>query len=111
MTSRDRSAEVFAALADPTRREVIARLSEGGASTASRLAEDIPVTRQAIAKHLAALEEAGLVASERVGRENRYRLTPAPMAEAVTWLASVGAEWDERLERLRSLIDRTRRPG
>ena len=109
MSPADRSAEVFAALADPTRREVIARLSAGGASTASRLAEEIPVTRQAIAKHLAALEDAGLVASERVGRENRYRLTPAPMAEAVSWLTSVGAEWDERLDRLRSLLERARR--
>jgi DNA-binding transcriptional ArsR family regulator len=110
MSPRDRSPEVFAALADPTRREVITRLSQDGASTASRLAEEIPVTRQAIAKHLAALEEAGLVASERIGRENRYRLTPAPMAEAVSWLTAVGAEWDERLERLRTLMERGRRP-
>jgi DNA-binding transcriptional ArsR family regulator len=99
---------VFSALADPTRREVILRLSADGAATASALAEEIPVTRQAIAKHLAALEDAGLVASERVGRENRYRLTPGPMAEAMTWMASVGAEWDERLSRLSRLMERRR---
>jgi DNA-binding transcriptional ArsR family regulator len=112
MTSRDRSAEVFSALADPTRREVVLRLSRDGATTASRLADALPVTRQAIAKHLAALEEAGLVASERVGREQRFRLTPGPMAEAVTWMTSVGAEWDERLSRLRASFERGgRRPG
>jgi DNA-binding transcriptional ArsR family regulator len=101
---------VFSALADPTRREVILRLSADGAATASALAEELPVTRQAIAKHLAALEEAGLVASERVGRENRYRLTPGPMAEAMSWMASVGAEWDERLSRLSRLMERRRGP-
>lgn len=103
--TRDADA-VFSALADPTRRSVIMRLSVDGASTASALSADIPVTRQAIAKHLAALEEAGLVASERVGRENRYRLTPGPMADAMSWMASVGAEWDERLSRLGRILDR-----
>ena len=108
MTKRDPDA-VFEALADATRREVIARLSSGGESTASRLADELPVSRQAIAKHLVALEDAGLVASERVGRENRYRLTPGPMGDAVSWLASVGAEWDDRLARLRDVLSRKRR--
>jgi DNA-binding transcriptional ArsR family regulator len=97
---------VFAALADPTRRRVMLSLSERGPATATRLARDLPVTRQAVAKHLAALQEAGLVAGERVGREHRYRLTPAPLADAVSWMASVGARWDERLDRLRSLVHR-----
>jgi DNA-binding transcriptional ArsR family regulator len=64
------------------------------------------VTRQAVAKHLAMLEEAGLVSGERSGRERRYRLTPAPLGEAVSWMASVGSEWDERLEALRRHLGR-----
>jgi DNA-binding transcriptional ArsR family regulator len=98
MSGSDR---VFEALADATRREVVRRLSEDGPRTATELAADLPISRQAVAKHLAALSEAGLVRSERRGREHRYRLTPAPLAEAVGWMASMSAEWDERLERLR----------
>jgi DNA-binding transcriptional ArsR family regulator len=64
------------------------------------------VTRQAIAKHLDALEDAGLVASATSGRARRYRLTPGPMTEAMGWMTDVGAEWDERLESLRSLFAR-----
>ncbi|MGH2726543.1 MAG: ArsR/SmtB family transcription factor [Actinomycetota bacterium] len=97
--------EIFAALADETRRRVGLRLSEGGETTASRLAEEIPVSRQAIAKHLMALEEAGLVASERVGRENLYHLTPARLSEAVSWIAEVGGDWDGRLARLRKHLE------
>jgi DNA-binding transcriptional ArsR family regulator len=90
---------VFAALADPTRREVIGRLAQEPAS-ASALALELPVTRQAVAKHLAALDRAGLVAARREGRELRYALNPEPMGEAMAWMASVGAQWDERLVRL-----------
>jgi DNA-binding transcriptional ArsR family regulator len=90
---------VFAALADPTRREVIGRLAQEPAS-ASRLALELPITRQAVAKHLAALDRAGLVASRREGRELRYMLNPEPMGDAMAWMASVGASWDERLARL-----------
>jgi predicted ArsR family transcriptional regulator len=68
--------------------------------TATELAGVLPVSRQAIAKHLAELEQASLVVGERVGRENRFRLTPAPMGEAVSWMNSVGAQWDDRLSRL-----------
>ena len=96
----DATDAVFSALADPTRREVVRRLSERASMTATELAEVLPVTRQAIAKHLAELAQARLVVGEKVGRENRFRLTPAPMAEAVSWMASVGSEWDERLSRL-----------
>ncbi len=96
---------VFSALADPTRRQVVRWLSEQGSMTATELSARLPVTRQAIAKHLSALEEAGLVSGERVGRENRYRLTPAPMAEAMSWMASVGSDWDERLSRLRRQLN------
>jgi ArsR family transcriptional regulator, cadmium/lead-responsive transcriptional repressor len=91
---------VFAALADPTRREVVRSLAERPGLTASLLAGELPVTRQAIAKHLAALAHAGLVDAHRQGRETRYTLTPAPMADAMEWMVSVGAEWDLRLQRL-----------
>ena len=90
---------VFTALADPTRRAVIGRLAHEPAS-ASALAHELPVTRQAVAKHLAALDRAGLVAARREGRELRYALNPEPMGEAMAWMASVGAQWDERLTRL-----------
>jgi ArsR family transcriptional regulator, cadmium/lead-responsive transcriptional repressor len=91
---------VFAALADPTRREVIRSLAAEPGLTASRLAGDLPVTRQAVSKHLAALSGAGLVEARREGRETRYVLTPAPLAGAMEWMTAVGAEWDERLARL-----------
>ena len=107
MIPGDRSPEVFAALADPTRRRVLDRLSRGGPASATELATALPVSRQAVAKHLAQLEEAGLVAGERSGRERRFRLTPGPMADAVSWMAEVGSEWDQRLDALRA---RFRRP-
>jgi DNA-binding transcriptional ArsR family regulator len=97
---------VFAALADPTRRQVVQSLSAGSTVTASALARDLPVTRQAVAKHLAFLHDAGLVAAERRGRETHYRLTPAPLTEAASWMAAVGAEWDDRLEALRAHLAR-----
>lgn len=92
---------MFAALSDPTRREVVRCISEGGPVTATELAERIPISRQAIVKHLASLEEAGLVDSTVQGRSRRFRLTPGPMREAMGWMADVGAEWDDRLEALR----------
>ena len=97
---------VFAALADPTRRQVVLSLSSGSTVTASRLALDLPITRQAVAKHLAALDHAGLVAAERRGRETHYRLTPAPLTEAASWMAAVGAQWDDRLAALRTHLAR-----
>jgi DNA-binding transcriptional ArsR family regulator len=97
----DASGAVFAALADPTRRRLIGELAARGSATATELAAELPVTRQAVAKHLAALGAAGLVDGLRQGRETRYRLTPRPLADAARWMAEVGAAWDERLEALR----------
>ena len=103
----DGEALVFGALADPTRRSVMRLLSELGPRSATELAEELPITRQAVAKHLASLAEAGLVEVAAVeGREKRYRLTPAPLLDATSWIASLGAEWDERLEALRSQLRR-----
>lgn len=96
-----RNGQVFAALADPTRRAVLAAVAEAGASTATQLAGRLPVSRQAVAKHLGVLEAAGLVRGERVGREQRFSVTPAPLLDAGTWLLRAGQAWDDRLERLR----------
>jgi DNA-binding transcriptional ArsR family regulator len=91
---------VFAALADPTRRDVVRALGQAPTS-ASELATRMPVSRQAIAKHLASLAAAGLVDSTRDGRQVRYTLTPGAFSDAVAWMTEVGAAWDARLAALR----------
>lgn len=101
-----RPGAVFEALADPTRREVVRRLAEDGPATATELAGDLPVTRQAVAKHLATLAEAGLVTSDRRGRETRFSFTPQPLADAVSWMADVGAQWDDRLQALSQYLEK-----
>jgi DNA-binding transcriptional ArsR family regulator len=106
--SDERVNAIFSALADPTRRAVILALSESGPVTATTLAAELPVTRQAVVKHLEALAEAGLAQAERSGKEMRYRLTPEPMTEAVRWMVGVGAEWDVRLEALRKHLGPSR---
>jgi DNA-binding transcriptional ArsR family regulator len=97
--------DVFQALADPTRREVFALVARGRARTATELAAALPVTRQAVAKHLAILEDARLVDSERAGRAMCFHATPAPLSEAIEWMAQVGGQWDERLGRLRAAVE------
>lgn len=99
---------VFSALSDPTRRAVMQSLSDDGPSTVTELAARLPVSRQAVAKHLDALETAGLVSATVSGRSRRYRLTPRPMTGAMAWMTDVGAEWDERLEALRRLVAKRR---
>ena len=96
---------IFTALADPTRRAVLRSLAEGGAATATQLATRFPVSRQAVAKHLTTLGDAGLVAPERSGREVRYRVTPDPLRDAMGWMAAVGSQWDRRLEALRGRVE------
>ena len=91
---------VFAALGDETRWSVLAALGEGDAS-ASALAGRLPVSRQAIAKHLAVLRSAGLVEATRVGRETRFTVVSAPLDELAAWAQAAGRRWDARLERLR----------
>jgi DNA-binding transcriptional ArsR family regulator len=100
--------DVFDALGDPTRRHLVETLAEREA-TATELAAELPVTRQAVAKHLTALREAGLVESRRSGRETLYRLEPAPLNRAAAWIAQVGGAWDARLGRLRDHLERPRR--
>jgi DNA-binding transcriptional ArsR family regulator len=96
---------VFVALADPTRRRMVERLARGSTVTASGLASELPITRQAVAKHLAALRRARLVNTKRVGRETRYSLDAEPLGDAARWIATVGAEWDERLADLGRLVE------
>lgn len=100
---------VFAALADPTRRRIVEQLASGVPATATGLAAGLPITRQAVAKHLDLLGSAGLVSRHREGRETRYRFTPQPLEGAAAWMAGVGAEWDDRLARLARLLDDARR--
>ncbi len=103
--SGDRVDRVFSALSDPTRRAVITCLSDGGPTTLARLADELPVTRQAVAKHLAALEQAGLVSASADGRSRTFRLTPGPLTEAMGWMVDVGGDWDSRLESLRRYVE------
>jgi len=105
----DRVDTVFSALGDPTRRRVLDEIGRRGGATATEIAADLPITRQAVAKHIAILAGAGLVGAHRAGRETRYRVTPAPFGEAIDWMTSVGAEWDERLARLQRLTARRAR--
>jgi DNA-binding transcriptional ArsR family regulator len=100
--------QVFIALADSTRRAILAALASGGPATATDLAARLPVTRQAIAKHLAMLAEAGLVTAESGERRRvRYRLRSAPMQVAQQFLAALARDWDTSLDALRNHLDRS----
>jgi DNA-binding transcriptional ArsR family regulator len=102
--------QVFAALADPTRRTILAALASGGPATATDLAGRLPVTRQAIAKHLALLAGAGLVRAERGERRRvRYRLRSAPMQVAQQFPAALARDWDSPLRALQDHLDRAAR--
>jgi DNA-binding transcriptional ArsR family regulator len=96
----DREQAVFAALADPTRRALLRSISSGEACTPTELAALLPVSRQAVSKHLAQLEQAHLVDAERSGREVRFQATPAPLGDAIAWMTAVGERWDDRLAAL-----------
>ncbi|MFD6389191.1 ArsR/SmtB family transcription factor [Nocardia sp. NPDC055029] len=97
---------VFVALADPSRRSVLAALAAHGPSTATDLADRLPITRQAIAKHLALLTDAGLVIPEPGERRRvRYRLDSAPMQVAQQFLAALSRDWDGPLDALRRHLD------
>jgi DNA-binding transcriptional ArsR family regulator len=102
--------QVFTALADPTRRAILAALAAQGPATATDLADRLPVTRQAIAKHLALLAQAGLVRAEPGERRRvRYRLRSAPMQVAQQFLAALARDWDGPLDALKDHLDRTAR--
>jgi len=90
----------FNALADPTRRQLVGMIAERGSVTASEMAREFPITRQAVAKHLAVLQEAGLAEPALNGRETRYALRRQGLTDAAAWISDVGAEWEARLGRL-----------
>ncbi|MFN8531788.1 MAG: metalloregulator ArsR/SmtB family transcription factor [Anaerolineae bacterium] len=99
------NAPIFAALADPMRRNLLINLAESSPKTVTQLAKEYPVTRQGILKHLQILREAGLVAVHQVGRDKRYTLTPEPLSELEQWIQELNAKMDARLLRLKAFIE------
>jgi DNA-binding transcriptional ArsR family regulator len=97
----DQAGAVFGALSDPTRRRLLAAIAGRPTATATELASELPISRQAVIKHLSALADAGLLDRRRTGREVHYRVTPAPLSDAVSWMAEVGGQWDDRLAALK----------
>jgi DNA-binding transcriptional ArsR family regulator len=100
---------VFAALADPTRRQLLDLLAAQGEVTATTLAARLPVSRQAVVKHLAILDAAGLVSGNRVGREVRYSVRPATLDAAARWMAALAADWDRRLANIKRIAEAAER--
>jgi DNA-binding transcriptional ArsR family regulator len=100
--------DVFAALGDPTRRTVLREVSERGSATATELAGPLGISRQAVAKHLGVRADARLVDGRREGRETRFRPTPAPLGEAISWMTGVGEPWDDRLAALARQVQKRR---
>jgi DNA-binding transcriptional ArsR family regulator len=97
---------IFDALGDPGRRGLVRAIAARGDATATELAAELPVTRQAVAKQLTALADAGLLQATRSGRETRYAVTPEPLGDAMAWMVDVGARWDDRLARLGTSLAR-----
>ena len=103
--------DLWSAIGDPTRRRMLDLLLAEGDGTATTLGQQLPVTRQAVAKHLGVLDRVGLVRATPAGRERRYRVDEAQLARAVVQLSSVGSAWDARLQRIKGIaeaIQRTR---
>ena len=94
--------DLWSAIGDPTRRRLLDLLLAGGDGTATTLSQQLPVTRQAVAKHLGVLDRVGLVRAAAAGREKRYRIDEAQLARAVAQLNAVGSTWDARLRRIKS---------
>lgn len=101
--------DLWSAVGDPTRRRLLDRLLTDGIATATSLSEHLPVTRQAVAKHLVVLDRVGLVHGTAVGREKQYRVDQAELARAVAQLNDVGAAWDTRLRRIKRLAETIQR--
>jgi len=99
------AAAMFAALGDPTRLAVLGRLARGEPESIARLTEGTRLTRQAMTKHLKVMERAGLLRQVKVGRESRFALDPAPLADLRAYLDLVSRQWDDALERLRGFVE------
>lgn len=102
----DDDAALFAALGDATRLGLLAALGTGGAATATRLAEPLPVTRQAVSRHLRVLHDAGLVTTSKAGRDVLYRVEVGRLRDRAQWLAGVSDAWDRRLADLKQRAER-----
>lgn len=103
--SKAEPATLFSALGDPTRLGLIARLADGSERSIVHLGEGLPISRQAVAKHLDVLHGAGLVARRRSGREMHFALRPENIATARDWLDQIGAQWDDNLARLKAMLE------
>ncbi|MFI7098829.1 ArsR/SmtB family transcription factor [Streptomyces sp. NPDC050161] len=101
----DTVADVLSALADPTRRRILDTLAAHGEATATALAAQLPVSRQAIVKHLAVLDRAGLVTGHREGRETRYAVLPARLGVTARRMDRIAADWDGRLSAIKRLAE------
>lgn len=101
----DHPDELFAALAEPNRRLLLEHLGAHGVATATMLAAQLPVTRQAVTQHLAVLESVALVSSSRAGRERRYSVRVEPLTAAATWMNHVAGQWDARLAAIKALAE------
>jgi len=97
--------DVFAALGDPNRLRIITRLCDGGPSSTTQITEAIPVSRQAVTKHLLALEAVGLVRSHRQGRERIWIVRTEPLGDASDYLTQLSQRWDRVIERLRTFVE------
>ena len=102
---------VLAALGDETRLGLVTLLSDGAERRITELAAPASISRQAVSKHLKVLEQAGLVAAQRVGRETRYRLKPETLSDAQSYLAALSAQWDRTLSRLQAHVEETSEEG
>jgi DNA-binding transcriptional ArsR family regulator len=102
--------QVFAALADPTRRQLLELLGEQAAASATALAGQLPVSRQAVVKHLAVLQQSDLVTRRRDGREVVFTVRPERLAATASWMTSVAASWQERLQLLKQAAEAADRP-
>ena len=100
------AAPVFAALGDPTRLSLLRKLSSGESQSIARLSSDTRLTRQAVTKHLRVLEDAGLVRSNRIGRESQYAFRPEAIDAARSYLEGVAQQWADALDRLRAFVER-----
>jgi DNA-binding transcriptional ArsR family regulator len=110
---RRRAAEavdsVLVALADPTRRQLLDLLAAQAGATATTLAKRLPVSRQAVTKHLSVLDAAGLVSGSRVGREVRYAVRPVALDATARWMAALASEWDRRLANIKRVAEAAER--
>ena len=100
------TARIFAALGEPTRMHLLDRLGDGAPQSIARLADGMPISRQALSKHLRVLESAGLASVERDGRETLYRIDPAGLLLAEAWIGDVSRQWDAAIDRLKRHVER-----